>query len=50
MTWRTSSNAKRRPGGTFNAIDAELDPGICDKLPLIEGFTTETVEARRTGA
>ena len=34
----------------FDALNAELDPGICDKLPLLEGFTTETVQARWAGA
>lgn len=34
----------------FDWLDPELDPGICDKLPLLEGFTTETVQARWAGA
>jgi hypothetical protein len=38
LTQRTStlSYSVRQPlGGCFDAIDAELDPGLCDKLPLI---------------
>jgi excisionase family DNA binding protein len=34
----------------FDALNVEFDPGICDKLPLLEGFSTENVIARRTGA
>jgi hypothetical protein len=34
----------------FDWINVELDPGICDKLSLVEGYSTDTVHARYTGA
>jgi hypothetical protein len=38
-------------GGVFEAvINPELDPGICDRLSLLEGYVAEAVMARRGGA
>jgi hypothetical protein len=50
MSLRRFCSARRLLGGIFDTIDAELELGICDKLPLLEGFATETVQARWSGA
>jgi hypothetical protein len=42
--------APNRTKSLFDAINAELDPGICDKLPLLEGYSTEHVRALREGS
>jgi hypothetical protein len=47
---RTQADSLRLRGSLFDAINAELDPGICDKMPLLEGFSIETVAARWGGA
>jgi hypothetical protein len=50
MSSRPSCSGRPLLGGRFDAIDAELDPGICDKMPLLQGYTTERVLSFLVGA
>jgi hypothetical protein len=48
--WRSNARLPVGRRRVFEWVDPELDPGMCDRLPLLQGFAVETVMARLAGA